>query len=154
MAAERIERLASRYEVLTRIAAGGMASVYVGRVRGASGFSRLVAIKRPHAWVVADDSLKGQLEKEARVASMIHHPNVVSVLDVENVDGELLLIMDYVEGCSLKDLLAHAAAEGLSVDASVVRILLDAAAGLHAAHRVRDAGGKLLGVVHRDVSPH
>lgn len=143
----------SRYELLLAIARGGMATVYAGRVRGASGFSRLVAIKRPHASVTSDRALERQLEQEAHVASMIHHTNVVSVLDVERIDGELLLVMDYVEGCSLKDLLAVDAVPGLSAPVAV-RILLDVAAGLHAAHRLQDADGEHLALVHRDVSPH
>jgi hypothetical protein len=146
--------MTSRYEVLLPIASGGMATVYAGRVRGASGFSRLVAIKRPHTFVAEDSGLKQQLAHEAHVASLIHHPNVVSVLDVEKVDEELLLVMDYVEGCSLKDLLDHAEAKTAAMDAIAIRILLDVSAGLHAAHRLQDPSGKALGVVHRDVSPH
>ncbi len=144
----------SRYEVLTRIATGGMATVYVGRLRGAVGFSRLVAIKKPHPFVTADEGLKHQLEHEARIAAMIHHPNVVSVLDVEEIDGEIVLVMDYVEGCTLRDLMDHAESQGRPEDRAVVRILLDVAAGLHAAHRTKDASGTSLGLVHRDVSPH
>jgi eukaryotic-like serine/threonine-protein kinase len=143
----------SRYEVLTKIATGGMATVYVGRVRGAVGFSRFVAVKRPHPFVTADADLKQQLEAEARVASMIHHPNVVSVLDVEEIDGELVLVMDYVEGCTLKALVDHAVAHEAPFLRVAVRVILDVAAGLHAAHRLRDATGAQLGVVHRDVSP-
>jgi eukaryotic-like serine/threonine-protein kinase len=143
----------SRYEVLAKIATGGMATVHVARVRGAVGFSRLVAVKRPHPFVVADVDLRKQLEAEARVASLIHHPNVVSVLDVEEIDGELVLVMDYVEGCTLKALVDHAVAAGTPSTRVVVRVLLDVAAGLHAAHRLRDGQGTLLGVVHRDVSP-
>ena len=143
----------SRYEILAKIASGGMATVYAGRVRGAVGFSRLVALKRPHPFVTEDAGLKLQLEAEARVASMIHHPNVVSVLDVEEVEGELVLVLDYVEGCTLQTLTDSVPAGDASFDRAVVRIILDVAAGLHAAHRLRDATGALLGVVHRDVSP-
>ncbi|MDB4942416.1 MAG: serine/threonine protein kinase [Labilithrix sp.] len=143
----------SRYETLARIASGGMATVYVGRLRGAVGFSRLVAIKRPHPFVTEDAHLVEQLQAEARVASMIHHPNVVSVLDVEEIDGEVMLVMDYVEGCTLKTLLDREDPGSTPFHRVAVRVVLDVAAGLHAAHRLRDARGALLGVVHRDVSP-
>ena len=145
---------ASRYEVLTRIARGGMASVFVGRVRGAVGFSRLVAIKRPHPFVSDDPALRDSFVLEARVAAAIHHPHVVSVVDVE-LDGEgVSLILDYVEGCALSDLLSFAKRARSPLSTRVaVRIILDAASGLHAAHVLCDAAGRSLGIVHRDVSP-
>jgi serine/threonine-protein kinase len=145
---------ASRYEVLGRIASGGMATVYLARMRGAGAFSRLVALKKPNGFVLEHSHLRKQLQHEARVASMIHHPNVVSVLDVVESDGEVTLVMDYIDGCTLKDLLSHAEAAGEHIPRAVVRIVLDVAAGLHAAHSLRDGAGALLGVVHRDVSPH
>jgi serine/threonine-protein kinase len=145
---------ASRYEVLARIAHGGMASVFVGRVRGAVGFSRLVAIKRPHPFVSDDPALRNGFVLEARVAAAIHHPHVVSVLDVEVHGEEVSLILDYVEGCALSDLLSHAKRTGTPLPTRVaVRVILDAASGLHAAHVLCDAGGRSLGIVHRDVSP-
>jgi eukaryotic-like serine/threonine-protein kinase len=144
----------SRYELLTRIASGGMATVYVARLHGLDQFSRLVAIKRPHDFVTANPRLMRQLRHEARIASMIHHPNVTAVLDVEEHDGELALVMDYVEGCTLKDLMDHSADTATPMDRVALRILLDVAAGLNAAHSLRDAAGARVCVLHRDVSPH
>ena len=144
----------SRYESLVRIAVGGMGTVFAGRARGAVGFTRLVAIKRPHPFVASDPELRGQLEREARVASMIHHPNVVSVLDVEEIDGELSLVLDYVEGCALGELVAHADESAVDFTKIALRVVLDAAAGLAAAHGVKDDAGRPRGIVHRDVSPH
>lgn len=144
----------SRYELLTRIASGGMATVYVGRLHGLDQFSRLVAIKRPHDFVTDNPRLMRQLRHEARIASMIHHPNVTAVLDVEEHDGEMALVMDYVEGCTLKDLMDDSGAAARPMDRVALRILLDVAAGLSAAHSLRDADGARLCVLHRDVSPH
>jgi eukaryotic-like serine/threonine-protein kinase len=144
----------SRYEILARIATGGMATVYVGRLRGAIGFSRLVAIKRPHLFLADDPALRAALGHEARVASQIHHPHVVSVLDVEATDHSLALILDYVEGGTLADLFAYADQVADPIPAGVaLRIALDVASGLHAAHALRDRSGTPLGIVHRDVSP-
>ena len=70
----------SRYQLLTLIARGGMASVYVGRLAGAAGFSRLVAIKRAHEHIAADEQLRELIAEEARLASKLHHPNAVAVL--------------------------------------------------------------------------
>jgi serine/threonine-protein kinase len=142
----------SRYELLFKLASGGMASVYVGRLRGAGGFWRLVAIKKAHAHLVEDPAFRRMIVEEARLASKIHHPNVVGVLDVEQVEDQLLLVMDYVEGASLSDVLGALGKEPLSPRLAV-RIALDACAGLRAAHELTDASGKPLHIVHRDVSP-
>lgn len=145
----------SRYELIAKIASGGMATVYVGRLRGAGGFSRTVAIKRAHAHLVEDAGFKAMLVDEARLASRLHHPNVVAVLDVEELAGELRLVMDYVEGTSLADLVAQGQKADRRLPARIaVRIALDACAGLQAAHELCDEDGRPLGLVHRDVSPH
>jgi eukaryotic-like serine/threonine-protein kinase len=145
----------SRYELLVRIAAGGMATVYVGRLSGPARFWRLVAIKRAHAHLLEDASFTKMLIAEARLASKIHHPNVVAVQDVEELDGELLLVMDYVEGASLAALATQAEEAGDTLSTrAVVRMILDACAGLHAAHELVDEDGRPLCLVHRDVSPH
>ncbi len=145
----------SRYQLLVKIASGGMATVYLGEVRGAAGFRRYVAIKRAHAHLLENPAFKQMLIEEARLASGIHHPNVVSVLDVEEREGELLLVMDYVEGAALSDLLTKAQEAERRFPARIaIRIVLDACAGLHAAHELADENGKPLGLVHRDISPH
>src|SRR5690606_22400533 len=118
----------SRYELLVKIASGGMATVYVGRLSAAAGVSRLVAIKRAHAHLLEDSVFTRMLIDEARLASRIHHTNVVAVQDVEQIDGELLLVMDYVEGASLADLLRDR--ESPLPAPAAVRIVLDACAGL------------------------
>src|SRR5689334_9058235 len=97
----------SRYELLVRVASGGMATVYVGRKSGAHGFSREVAIKRAHAHLLEDPSFTQMLVAEAKLAAKIRHPNVVSVEAVEELDGELLLVMEYVEGATLSELTAE-----------------------------------------------
>jgi serine/threonine-protein kinase len=141
--------------LLVKIASGGMATVYVGRLRGAEGFWRLVAIKRAHGHLVEDPAFRKMLISEARLASRIHHPNVVSVEDVEELqNGELRLVMDYVEGSSLYELLAAGDRATRPLEARLsVRIALDACAGLHAAHELTDDRGETLRLVHRDVSP-
>ena len=153
-AAFRPREIGSRYETLTKLAAGGMATVYAGRQRGAQGFSRLVAIKRPHPALLLDPDFKAEVISEAHVASRLHHPNVVGVLDVEEVDGDPLLILEYVHGVTLAELLAAASLSGAPLDVSLtVRIVLDAARGLEAAHALVDDAGVPLELVHRDVTP-
>lgn len=144
---------ASRYEALLPIGTGGMATVFVGRARGAEGRSRLVALKRAHAHVRDDEALVESMKLEARLASRLHHANVVSVLDVEENEDELVLVLDYVEGCTLRTLMSKLEKLGERRPRETIRIILDIAAGLHAAHQATDEAGRLLGLVHRDVSP-
>ncbi|MDF2697805.1 MAG: serine/threonine protein kinase [Labilithrix sp.] len=144
---------ASRYETLVPIGSGGMATVFVGRSLGAVGFKRLVALKRAHPHVRDDERLAASMKREAHLASRLHHANVVSVLDVEEVDGDLMLVLDYVEGCTLRSLAAKLERLGERRPREMLRILLDVAAGLHAAHHATDDEGRLLGLVHRDVTP-
>jgi serine/threonine-protein kinase len=141
----------SRYECLLKIASGGMATVYVGRLRGRYGFSRLVAIKRAHAHLLDDEQFRRLLIGEARLASRIHHPNVVS--DVDEPREELLLVMDYVEGAALSQLLSTCRAASPLPVGVTVRIMIDVCAGLHAAHELVGERGEPLEIVHRDVSP-
>jgi eukaryotic-like serine/threonine-protein kinase len=140
----------SRYELLVKIASGGMATVYVGRLTSAAGITRLVAVKRAHAHLLEHPAFAKMVIDEARLASRIHHPNVVAVQDVEEIEGELLLVMDYVEGASLSELAGVQAMPALVG----MRVILDACAGLHAAHELTGDDGMPLGIVHRDVSPH
>ncbi len=143
-----------RYVVFEEIAAGGMATVHLGRLRGAAGFARMVAIKRLHRQYAKDPEFVAMLVDEARLAGRIHHPNVVTMLDVAAEDGELVLVMEYVHGEPLAKLLRIARRKGLSVSPRIAaRILIEALHGLHAAHEARDERGMELGIVHRDVSP-
>src|SRR5579864_3360742 len=94
-----------RYLLYGEIASGGMASVHFGRLQGAAGFSRTVAIKRLHPHLAEDPDFMATMIDEARLAARIHHPNVVPTLDVVATEGELLVVMEYVRGESLARLL-------------------------------------------------
>src|ERR1700722_18066657 len=99
-------RAVGRYLVFDEIAAGGMASVHFGRMTGAAGFARTVAIKRLHPHFAKEPEFLSMFIDEARLASRIAHPNVVSTIDIVEDGGEMLLVMDYVFGASLSHL-AH-----------------------------------------------
>lgn len=151
------ERLASvgRYELLLEIAAGGMATVYAGRQRGAGGFERVVAVKRMHPHLSALEEFASAFMDEARIASLIRHQNVVGVHDVHEAHGEHLLVMDYVDGVSLASLMSAAWKSGRAISrATAVYLVAQALRGLHAAHELSDIDGTPLAIVHRDASPH
>jgi serine/threonine protein kinase len=143
------------YELLLELAAGGMAMVFLGYATDGRSAAPLVAIKRPHRHLASDKTFLSMLLDEARLASSIEHENVVKVRELGFHVGEPFIVMDYVEGASLSELRKELAALERAVETKVaVRIVLDALAGLHAAHELRDESGRSLGIIHRDVSPH
>jgi serine/threonine-protein kinase len=147
-------RLIGRYVLFREVAHGGMATVHVGRLRGPAGFSRTVAIKRLHPPFARDPEFVSMFLDEARLAARIQHPNVVSVLDVVAAEGELFLVMDYVQGESLSHLLKLARNTKTQVPRRIfVTIMCGVLMGLDAAHEARDESGQPLSIVHRDVSP-
>ena len=143
-----------RYEIVDELAAGGMGTVYLGRMRAARGVSLNVAIKRINRALAGDPHVLGMFVDEARITSLIRHPNVVQTLDVVEEGGELLLVMEYVHGVSLARLLAAAREHGERLPLAVAsRIASDVLNGLHAAHETTNEVGRSLEIVHRDVSP-
>ncbi|HEY2366143.1 MAG TPA: serine/threonine-protein kinase, partial [Polyangiaceae bacterium] len=143
-----------RYALYEALAAGGMATVHLGRLVGPVGFSRTVAIKRLHEQFASDpDFVPGFLD-EARLAARIRHPNVVPTLDVVAEEGQLFLVMEYVQGESLSRLLRVSSEKKVKVPPRVaVGVMVGALTGLHAAHEARNEKGEPLDIVHRDVSP-
>jgi len=117
-------------------------------------FRRAYARKRLRPGYVADPDMRRMFMEEARVAGLLHHANVVSVIDVgEDADGPFL-VMDYVHGVALHELIKAMAHRGRRLPVQlVVRVFREVALGLHSAHELRDHRGELLGLVHRDVSP-
>lgn len=143
-----------RYTIHDELASGGMATVHLGRLRGAAGFSRIVAIKRLRARLAQDRDFVAMFTDEARVASRIRHPGVVPTLDVVADGRELFLVMEYIHGETLAELLRAARARHQPVPPEILAtIVLDALRGLHEAHEARNERGELLDVVHRDISP-
>ena len=143
-----------RYVLHAPIAQGGMATIYIGRLVGAEGFHRIVAIKKLHPGLAQDPDFVAMLLDEARIASRIGHPNVVPVLDVVAEGEQIILVQEYVHGVPLNVLARNARRSAAPMPVPiVVAIGSGILAGLHAAHETRDEAGTHLGIVHRDVSP-
>jgi serine/threonine-protein kinase len=143
-----------RYELLCPLAYGGMASVWLARFGGRLGFERLVVVKMILPQFSQDPRFQEMFLDEARIASRIEHTNVARILDVGEHDGNYFIVMEWVDGDSLSKILRAAEQRKQRVPAGIaLRIVADAAAGLHAAHELKDRDGHSLGVVHRDVSP-
>jgi serine/threonine protein kinase len=147
-------RVIGRYALHGVIASGGMANVHLGRLLGLAGFSRIVAVKRLHAIFARDPEFVSMLIDEARLAARIRHPNVVAMLDVVALEGELLLVMEYVHGESLGKLIVAANKAKQRIPVSIALTMIAGTLyGLHAAHEARNDRGEPFELVHRDVSP-
>lgn len=126
----------------------------MGLKLGALGFQRLVAIKRLHEHLVHDAEFAIRFKDEIRLVSRLGHPNIVQTIDVVEQEGELALVMEFVEGVTLHQLLLDAGEAGVLVPVPVAAgILSQALHGLHAAHEATDDAGRPLRLVHRDISP-
>lgn len=143
-----------RYELLAPVAKGGMGQVWAGRLCGARGFQKLVAIKTLLAARAEEERFERMLFEEARIASLIQHSNVVQTLELGEHEGALYLVMEWVDGDSLSYLLNVTRDKGGIPLLVAVHLIAQTLRGLQAAHELHDANGALLGVVHRDVSPH
>ncbi len=143
-----------RYELLCPVAAGGMAQVWLARLRGKREFEKLYAIKTIKTELGEDARFQEMFLDEARIASGIEHPNVAHLLDLGEQDGILYIVMEWVDGESLAKVSRQARKLDTPLPLALsLRIMADACAGLHAAHELKDRAGENLGVVHRDVSP-
>lgn len=147
-----------RYRSLFVIGRGGMGTVEVALERGGEGFERVVALKRLLPEQARDPRHKDMFLREARLAALLRHPNVVHAFAFGELYGELFLAMEYVEGETLARVLS--AARGPAQDGAqqldplvLAFVLAEVCDGLHAAHELCDRGGQPLHVVHRDVSP-
>ena len=142
------------YEVVAELKSGGMATLYMGRRAGMAGFAKHVAIKVIHPHLGKDEKFIDMFLDEARLSARIEHPNVVHVQDLGEEDGMYFMVMEYMNGCSLAQLLRTLAERHRKMSTELaVWLAMRVAAGLHAAHDVTDESGTHLGVVHRDVSP-
>ncbi len=140
---------------MRRIATGGMAEVYEARRPGPRGFAKRVALKRILPQLAMDPRLVRMFCAEARVHAALTHPNLVSVLNFGEASGELYLVMEYVDGVPLSDVLRAVAARKRSVELGpALYVAREVAAGLAYAHQYRDEEDAPLGVVHRDVAPN
>jgi serine/threonine protein kinase/Flp pilus assembly protein TadD len=144
-----------RYRLSARIATGGMAEVYLGRRMDEDGQrGPAVAVKRLLPHLVSDRRIVQMFLNEARITAQVHHPNVITILELGVEDTEPFIAMELLEGRSFAELRAEAAERGQRVPLGVtLRVLVDACRGLDAAHRAVDEAGRPLRIVHRDFTP-
>jgi serine/threonine protein kinase len=144
-----------RYEIIRPLKRGGMAELFLARSSGPTGFEKRVVIKRILPEMARDAEYVTMFLEEARLAVGLHHSNIVQVFDVGEDDGSPFYAMEFLDGEDVHGLmrLAHLRGGAVPIEHALA-IAIGAAAGLHHAHEQRDADGRSLGLVHRDVSPH
>jgi len=143
-----------RYEVLGKLATGGMAEILLARLSGPADFVRAVVIKRILSQYASNESFVAMFLDEARIVAKIRHPNVVQVQELGQDEGGVFLVLEYVAGENLSSVLKRATAVGEKLEAALVaHVVAEACAGLHAAHELVTDDGRSENLVHRDVSP-
>jgi eukaryotic-like serine/threonine-protein kinase len=140
--------------LLRRLAAGGMAEVYLARIAGAGGVAKLVAIKRIHPNHAADEGFGAMLLDEAKLAVSLSHRNIVQTLNVGRIDGSYFIVMEHVDGHDAGQVLDALRRQGrrFPIDLAA-HVIAEVCRGLDYAHRHLDGQGESTSIVHRDVSP-
>ncbi|MHB8873760.1 MAG: serine/threonine-protein kinase, partial [Myxococcaceae bacterium] len=147
------ERL-GRYILEHKIAAGGMAEVFLAKQSGPGGFAKVCVLKRMLAPLAADVQFVRMFLDEARLAAQLNHPNIAQIFDFGEAEGTFFLAMEYVPGSNLRAIVKdHAKRRAFIPFHLAARIISHAAAALDYAHGAVGVDGKRLEIIHRDVSP-
>ena len=144
-----------KYALERPLASGGMAEIFLARALVGPLRGQWVVVKRVHEHLADSEDLRDMFAREGALAMMLHHPNIVRVIDVGEEEGVPYLAMELLEGVDLRAALGVAMRDQTRLyPAHACAIAARIAAGLHHAHTLRDEAGAPLGIVHRDVSPH
>ncbi len=144
-----------KYQLIKRIAHGGIAEVFLAhQVGDVAGFTKQVAIKRMFPHLIERDDIISMFIDEARIVSNLNHPAIVQTFDLGVIDGSFYIAMEYVDGLDLRRVCEVGIENNAFVPAEIaVKIIIEAASGLHYAHTRVDSNGQPMGIVHRDISP-
>jgi serine/threonine-protein kinase len=143
-----------RYELLARLATGGMGEIFLARLEGAEGFEKLFVVKRILPHLADDERFREMLIAEARIASRLSHANICQVYELGDEAGQLYIVMEYLDGVSLLPLLRKASRAQQPLEFGFVAgVISQTCDALHYAHELRDRTGDSMGLVHRDVTP-
>ena len=143
-----------RYKLLALLATGGMAEIHLARQEGIKGFERLVVVKKILPHLAAEESFLEMFFDEARIASLLNHPNIVQIYDLGQEGDDYYMAMEYLEGESLSFLERESRKkERYMSPALAAGIIAQVCDGLEYAHSFKNHEDQLLDIVHRDVSP-
>ena len=141
-----------RYELVARLATGGMGEIFLARLSGEGGFERRVVVKRLLPELVPAGQYVQMFLDEARLAARLTHPNVCEVHELGVDQGQYFIVMPYLEGVPFSRVMRRQG-DARAHLRLVAGALAQACTGLHHAHELTDDAGVPIGVVHRDVSP-
>jgi serine/threonine-protein kinase len=143
-----------KYTIIEKIGSGGMAEIYKAALKGAGGFEKVVVLKKVLPGYANNESFIRMLVQEAKLASLLHHPNIVQIYELGEEDHQYYIAMEYVHGKDLLKILSQCAKlkRRLPIEA-VLFIVAEVASALDHAHQATDLRGQPLGIIHRDVSP-
>lgn len=154
MSDSELPKTIAQYEIIRKLAQGGMAEVFLAKQKGYQGFEKLVVIKRILPELANSEDFIRMFLDEARTAADLRHSNIVQILEVGQEHGNYHIVMEFLHGQDLRRVLRQQLSQGARVPLQhALQIILDSAAGLHNAHQKKDMNGRRLGIVHRDVSP-
>jgi eukaryotic-like serine/threonine-protein kinase len=131
-----------------------MGEIFLARLEGAAGFEKLFVIKRILPHLAGDKRFRGMLIAEAQLASIMAHANICHVYELGETDGQLYIVMEFLEGITTLQLLRKLAKDGERLELGFIAgVIQQATDALHYAHELGDRSGESLGIVHRDVTP-
>ena len=143
-----------KYQLLDKIAAGGMAELFRAKLTGAQGFEKLIAIKKILSNLVEEENLVKSFIDEAKLAALLHHENIVQIYDFGSMDGEFFIAMEYLFGKDLRTITQTASDRNLPISMENSLYLASRiCAGLDYSHNLKDLQGKPLNIIHRDINP-
>ncbi|HOX46331.1 MAG TPA: serine/threonine-protein kinase [Myxococcota bacterium] len=143
-----------KFQLLKKIAAGGMAEIHLAKQRGMEGFEKLVVIKMILPNLVGNQEFVQMFLDEARLAAKLNHPNIVQIFDMGKAGGTFFIAMEYIQGENLRSIVKTCRKAGRHLPVEhAVKIISQAAEGLYYAHTKTDVAGNPLNIVHRDISP-
>jgi serine/threonine protein kinase len=154
-AEEQLPKQFGKYTLMRRLAAGGMAELFLSLHKSVAGFEKLIVIKRILPAMNQDKAFIDMLLHEARVAATLSHPNIVQTFDVGQVDGTYFIAMEHIHGEDIRSIvrgMKRAMVLEFPVEHALA-ICIGTCAGLAYAHEKRDLNGQSLSIVHRDISP-
>lgn len=144
-----------RYDILGRLARGGMAEVYLARATDDDGSVRHVVVKRVLMEMQHDPRMLQMFLEEGRTALRLFHPNVCHVYEVGESNGITYMVLEWVHGTSLREVVRRASARGQTLPMQLgVHVIAKVASALDYVHRARGLDGKPLAIIHQDVTPH
>jgi len=143
-----------RYQLLKKLATGGMAQIYLARQLGVQGFEKLLVVKRILPHLAENEDFITMFLDEARIAARLNHPNVVQIFDLGQQDDTFFIAMEYIHGEDVRKVWKQAERQGVPIPIALIcRIIIESCSGLDYAHKKTDPAGRPLNIVHRDISP-